>query len=128
MGEKPFLANGSIVEDYRLLITYWRRAKEKSRDLAEKAILSNNDFAYLRDRISFFIGKPIEELISDLKHYMLDRVDPIVAVEAFREVYGIEVEPSLAREKIAEILAGWLIEAGKRLKILSYRGWRRSSI
>ncbi len=122
--EKPLLADGSIVEDYKPLMVYWRKARSRDKKLAEKAILTNEDF----NELSLLIRREgklnVYELMNRLKERFRDRIDPEIAAESIREVYGIEMPYDMARDKIALILAGWLLEAGRKLKIIGYKSWR----
>lgn len=122
--EKPLLADGSIIEDYRPLIMYWRKAAKKNSELARKAVLSNDDFKELHRMIHESGSIGLQELLDLFKKKFIQRIDPLIAMEALKEVYGVEFEPSDAQSKIAYIMAGWLIEAGRQLKIISYRSWR----
>ncbi len=124
MEEKPFLANGSLVGDYRPLLMYWRLAKEKSREVVEKSMLTHSDFRELEQLVSSYCGHSIVELIDYFKNRFRDRVDPEIAVEALYRVYGVRVSSSEAVDKIASIIASWLLEAGRILNIISYRSWR----
>ncbi len=122
--EKPFLADGSLVEDYRPLIMYWRIASGKSRELVENTMLSQRDFRELERIASSYTGKPIASLQEYFIQWFRDRVDPDIAVEAIYRVYGVRVSREEATNKIASIIALWLLEAGRMLKIISYRSWR----
>ena len=63
------------------------------------------------------------ELMEELVRRFLPRVDPEIAREAY-ESLGWRMTGAEARRKIAEILAGWALEAAKNLNIVSLRGWR----
>ncbi len=117
-GEKPLLADGSIVGDYSPLLAYWRKAKEKDRRLAEKALLRREDFEYLDRIVEDSSGKiSVAEALSRLKAYFAERIDAELAVEAVREAYRVEsIDEGEARRIIAGIMAGWLIEASRLLK------------
>ena len=115
--DKPLLADGSIVGDYRPLLAYWRKAKEKDRRLAEKAILEARDFERLDRLVSGSGGRiSVAEAREKLRTYFAERIDPRIAAEAVREAYGVEEGLDEARSLIADIMAGWLIEAAKSLK------------
>lgn len=122
--DKPLLADGSIVEDYRPLVAYWRKAKRISKELADKAILTNNDFQELRRIAETSIGASLLSLIELFKKKFSERIDPVLAREALKDVYGVDLSPEEARDKIAYIMAGWLLEAGRQLKIIGYKSWR----
>jgi len=120
----PLLGNGSIVSDYEPLFRYWEIARRRGReDIVEKSMLSRDDFR--------FIERLIEEeriiltrLLNILEDYYVLRVDPEIAREAYREVYGVELGGEDARRRIARILAGWLIEAAKQWGKIRLSGFR----
>ncbi len=114
--DKPFLADGSLVEDYTLLFNYWEIAKTKDVSIAEKAVLSHKDFSELERIVNLFHGRSIVELINYFKNNMKNRIDPKIAVEAYKKTYGVEVEENIAVDKLATILASWLMEAARQLK------------
>ena len=122
--EKPLLADGSIIEDYRPLLVYWKKARKIKKELADKAILSNEDFRELQQVVESLTGKSLLELIELFKKKFSTRIDPDLAREAIKEVYGVELNSEEARDKIAYIMAGWLLEAGRQMKIIGYRSWR----
>lgn len=124
--DKPFLADGSLVEDYTLLFNYWEIAKAKDVSIAEKAVLSHKDFNELERIVNIFRGHSIVELINYFKNSMKNRIDPKIAVEAYKKTYGVEVEENIAVDKLATILASWLMEAARQLKIISYHSWRNT--
>ena len=125
-GDKPFLADGSLVEDYTLLFNYWEIARAKDVSIAEKAVLSHKDFNELERIVNIFRGHSIVELINYFKNSMKNRIDPKIAVEAYKKTYGVEVEENIAVDKLATILASWLMEAARQLKIISYHSWRNT--
>lgn len=124
--DKPFLADGSLVEDYTLLFNYWEIAKARDVSIAEKAVLSHKDFNELERIVNIFRGHSIVELINYFKNSMKNRIDPKIAVEAYKKTYGVEVEENIAVDKLATILASWLMEAARQLKIISYHSWRNT--
>jgi len=124
--DKPFLADGSLVEDYTLLFNYWEIARAKDVSIAEKAVLSHKDFNELERIVNIFRGHSIVELINYFKNSMKNRIDPKIAVEAYKKTYGVEVEENIAVDKLATILASWLMEAARQLKIISYHSWRNT--
>ncbi len=127
MGGKPILADGSLVEDYSLLINYWRLAVKKDRALMEKATIRAEDFRALERIVDLYRGESIAALANFLKQMMLERIDPGLAIDAYRETFGIEVSVEKAVNAVAEVLALWLLEAGRQLKIINYKSWRNSS-
>lgn len=117
---KPPFASREIISDYEPLRLYLEEARRRGReDLVEKALLTQDDFTYL----SKLVGENLNllDLIEKLKLRFIERVDGEIAREAFTKT-GLNVDVAFARERIAYILAGWLIEAGKYWRILSFKG------
>jgi len=103
-------ADGSIVEDYEPLFAYWEIASKKSREIAEKAMLRNEDFEYLKSIVGEG-GISLYDLLEAMTSFYYNRVDEEIAAEAFRRVLELNLEPETARRRIARILAGWITEA-----------------
>ncbi len=117
----PFFADGSIIGEYKLLFEYWRILREKHREnMLDKAFLKREDFEYIRLLINIRKKMNLQELLDKLTDKFLERIDPDAAQEAFKNVYGIEIDREYARRKIAYVLAGWLIEAARNTGILKY--------
>jgi len=117
MEKRPLLASGTIVEDYEPLFMYWRVAEDRG---AEKITLKNEDFEYLKLLLDKEERITLLKLKNRLLSTMLERVDPNIAVEAYRKL-GIEIPPDVARRMIAEILVGWLVEAAETLNLIKLR-------
>jgi len=116
---KPLFASGELINDYEPLRVYLEEARRRGReDLVERALLSQEDFSYLSEALKS--SSNLLELMEKLKARFIDRVDGEVAVEAFRKL-GLNVDVNFARDRIAYIIAGWLLEAGKHWKILSFK-------
>lgn len=116
--KRPPFATGEIVGDYGLLFKYWELCGEEERD---KAMLSNKDFEDLRRLVDAGYRR-LSDILELLEERMLSRVDPAKAREAFKQYYGVDVDPETARRRIARLLASWLVEAGSTWKILRLRG------
>jgi len=126
--ELPFFANGSLVGDYKPLRKYWEILRKKGFDL-DNAFLKREDFEYLDRRVKENPGIDVASLINELTQYFMDRIVPEAAVEACREAYGVSFDRDTAVKKIAYIMAGWLIEAGKNTGILSLKSkWSRGGV
>ncbi len=118
--EKPFFADGSIVGDYKPLIKYWEILKRKHREKLDEAFLTREDFEEIKRIIYEKKKMNIVELLTILKNRFKPRIDREVAVEALKEVYGTTVDPETAVDRIASIMAGWLIEASKNTGIVRF--------
>jgi len=120
----PFFADGSIVGDYKPLAKYWEILKRESRPL-DSALLNHTDFRFLEEVVNTSPGLDVASLINMLQHRFLERIDCRLAAQAFREAYGVELDEEEACKRLARIMAGWLIEAGKISGILKIRfAWR----
>ncbi|HIQ55577.1 MAG TPA: hypothetical protein EYH59_02695 [Pyrodictium sp.] len=115
----PPFATGQIVADYEPLFRYWEAAPQQVR---EKAMLSNDDFEFLRRVVDEGRVSNLGELMDMLEERFLERIDVDVARRVLSEYYGVPFDPEYARRRLARLLAGWLIEAGTTWKILSLRG------
>jgi hypothetical protein len=117
----PLFATGEIVGDYEPLYRYWREAGDK----AEEAVLSNRDFEELQRLVVREGVERLDELLRRLTEWFKERVDIDAAQRAVSDYYGSRVDGEIARETIARILAGWLVEAGTEWNILRLRrAWR----
>jgi hypothetical protein len=115
----PPFASREVISDYEPLRAYLEVARRKGReDLIEKVLLKQEDFLFLSTMVGR--GLSLLEVISELKSRLMERVDGEVAREAFNTI-GLDVGSELARERLAYILAGWLLEAGKHWGILTFK-------
>ena len=119
-GKKPLLADGSIVGDYDPLMKYFEIAKSENPKVAEDCIPRTEDFNYVRNYINVRGRTSLSSLLELLTMNVTERVNAEIAVKAFREVYGVELNPEDARERIARIIAGWIIEACRILGYVEY--------
>ncbi len=116
---KPFFASGKLVRDYEPLRRYLE--KVKGSEWYEKAFLSEQDFKKLKEVAKNLEVKKLGPLWDELTKIMKERVDAKAAYEALRECgYRVKDEEE-AREKMAEILAGWLIEAGEEWNVVKFK-------
>ncbi len=112
-GWRPPFATGRIAGGYEPLKYYLEVARERGReDLVERALLSEEDFEWLRGRIAEARRIRLLDLLDELEDRFLERVDPEVAREAFKR-YGVEISSGDAQHRIARLLASWLVEAGE---------------
>ena len=118
----PLLGDGSIVADYSLLYSYWEALRRRGGSV-EDAVLKREDFEKLREIVERHSGLSLERLLEMLTEEMLRRVDREAAIEAAREAYGVDMDAETAARRVARIMAGWLVEAGKQTGILRLRGY-----
>ena len=120
MGErKPLLADGSVVGSYEPLFRYWEAAKRRG---LEELTIGSEELKYVEERVRREGRISLLQLLSELAERFLPRVDPEAAREAF-ESLGLRLAPEEARRRIAEILAGWALEAARALSIVEFKGW-----
>jgi len=120
VGERrPLLANGSIVGSYEPLFKYWERVKEKG---GEELIIGREELELIERRVREEGRVSLLQLKNELVQRFLPRVDPDAAREAFGSL-GVQLDASEARRMIAEIFAGWALEAARMLGIVEFKGW-----
>lgn len=100
---------------------------KRDRAFMEKATIRAEDFRALERIVELYRGESIATLVDFLKQMMMERIDPGLAIDAYRETFGIEVSVDKAVNAVTEVLALWLLEAGRQLKIISYKSWRNSN-
>ncbi|BEP16871.1 hypothetical protein PYJP_02230 [Pyrofollis japonicus] len=115
--KRPLFATGEVVGDYEPLYKYWEEAGQK----ASESVLSAKDFEELRRIVVDQGVRRLDELLEKLKQVFRNRVDPEAARRALSKYYGVEVDTETAVDRVAGILAGWLVEAATEWNILSLR-------
>jgi len=119
--KKPLMATGDVIDNYEPLFYYWKRARNLNReDLIEKTLIREEDLELLKNTIERNTKLNLEDLLNKLSKMILNRIDASVAKEALKD-YGISMSEESAREFIARILAGWIVEAGEIRGILKLR-------
>jgi len=112
----PPFATGELVNDYEPLYRYWELLRRRGReDLLERAMLTEDDFDFLRRLVRSTPSMTLLELMDALRVRFRERVDASLASEAL----GVDQEAAL--EVLTSILAGWLVEASEDFKILGLR-------
>ncbi len=117
----PLLGDGSVVSDYTLLYEYWEALRRQGKD-TDTAVLQRSDFDKLREIIEREGGMSLEELLERLSEHLLPRIDREAAREAATRTYGVDMDSDTAARRVARIMAGWLVEAGKQTGMLRLRG------
>ncbi len=119
---KPLLASGKVVGSYRLIFEYSRAYKQRKGSDKEPELLMSKDFSHLMKLVEQGVTS-LDKLLSELKNYYRDRVDPSIALEAYLNAMGLDkADPVEAVDAIAAVLAGWLVEAAETLGIIKLRG------
>lgn len=117
MERKPLLADGSIVGSYKPLYSYWELAKERG---IEEAIITRDDIEFIKELVESTGRLRLLEVREKLVKKFIPRVNPEVAEEAYKRL-GFNFTRQEAQRGIAEILAGWSLEAARNLNIVSFR-------
>ena len=118
---RPMFATGEIVGDYEPLYLYWQELGTRTED----AVLQSRDFEELRRMLEEGELR-LDIVLERLTSYFLPRVDRAAAKRALEKYYGVSVGEEEAARRIAQIMAGWLVEAAGELGILRLRrSWER---
>lgn len=119
----PPYADGSIVGDYRPLLKYLELAD--SRGISREGLVIREDLDLLSQVLRNQERVSLKELLDMLTNRVINRLNCSLALEAFREVYRLDLDEDLACRKMAEIVSGWIIEMGKTFGIVTLReSWR----
>ncbi|MCE4623054.1 MAG: hypothetical protein F7C82_01970 [Desulfurococcales archaeon] len=109
----PPFASGKVVDNYDLLFTYWRVAREQGReDLVDKAMLKDEDYTRLREIVANKTRINLWDLLEELTDIFIDRIDEDIAYMAASRL-GYNISRGDARRLVARLMAAWLIEAGE---------------
>jgi len=120
--KRPMFATGEVVGDYEPLYLYWQEAGER----ASESVLSNEDFQELQRLVAGEGVRRLDQLLERLRDRFLPRVDPAAARRALSRYYGVDLGEAEAAQRIADILAGWLVEAASEWGLLRLRrGWEK---
>jgi len=112
--------SGKIVKDYRLLNRYF--------ELLDKRNIDKSNLMPTSSDIETVVSMAREGSTNLLQmiNMLADRIKPKIygdiAKEAFRDVYGIEVDESIAIDRIAMDMAGWVIEITEALGLIRIVG------
>ena len=106
-----------MVGSYEPLYKYWELAESKG---IEKATILREDLEFIEDYVRRLGRINLLPLRRELTLKMMARVNPEVAEMAYREL-GFTLDKKEAQRRIAEILAGWALEAAETLGIISLR-------
>ena len=119
---RPMFATGEIVGDYGLLYEYWREAGEKAAD----SVLSEKDFGELRRLVQEEGVSRLDKVLERLKPLFRSRIDASAAARAVEKYYGTSMPESEAVDRVAGLLAGWLVEAASEWGMIKLRrSWEK---
>ena len=118
--ERPMLATGKIVQDYRPLIKYLELISEDERT---KVLPRSSDIEMVRALVEQGYVT-LEEILGQVIQVVKDRFDPALSCRVIEEVLGLELEENEAVNYLAKLLAGWIIEIAERLGVINLKaGW-----
>jgi len=116
LGERPFLASGKIVKDYRPLMTYLKLLGDRERE----ALMPTGE--YLKEIVSRVgKGRTLGEVLNELAKELRWKINAELALKALREAWGMNVSPEYAVDEIAREMAGWVLEICESLGYLKIR-------
>lgn len=108
------------MRDYEVLRLYWEEARNAGReDLVDASILTEEDFRFV-EREASRSSRSLYELMSIASERFRSRVSGDIASRAFARL-GVALSEEEAAERLAWVLAGWLIEASKEFRIIWFR-------
>ncbi|UXD22630.1 hypothetical protein IPA_06825 [Ignicoccus pacificus DSM 13166] len=119
MSWKPTFASKKLIKDYEPLRYYLELVK--GTEWYDKAFLSRQDFEELVKEAKDLSTGKLGELWDKLTEKFMERIEPEKALQALKDA-GYEVKsPEEARKRLAQILAGWLIEAGEEWDLIKFK-------
>jgi len=113
----PLLATGIIVKDYRPLYRYWDEVEKLG---LKKPVIEREDIEFVENLIKKEGIVNLSIIYRKLVDRVENRIKMDIAVKVYRDL-GLNIPPILAKRKIAEILAGWIIEACDIFNIIKIR-------
>lgn len=113
----PLLATGIIVKDYRPLYRYWDEVEKLG---LRKPVIEREDVEFVENLIKKEGIVNLSIIYRKLVDRVENRIKMDIAVKVYRDL-GLNIPPILAKRKIAEILAGWIIEACDIFNIIKIR-------
>jgi hypothetical protein len=120
----PLLATGRLGADYNLIKIYYETALEKGVS-PEKIILNSDDLNYLKIFVENSSSRDLWTIIDVLSKRFIDRIDPVIAKETIEKYLNTKVDPEVAANMIARVVAMWCIEAGEVLGYIRLRDYLR---
>ena len=112
----PF-ATGKLGGGFRLLRAYIDEAGPKG------IVPDEGVFDVIRSMAS--IRSTAEEVIEAVARLLINKVDPLAAVRAYRRVYGVDVDEGEAVRTVAREAAAWAIEVAESLGMIRLHGYVR---
>lgn len=118
MGWKPTFATRKLIKDYEPLRYYLELVRDS--EWYDKGFLNKEDFEELIKEAKGLDTGKLGELWDKLTDRFLERINAEKAYQALKDL-GYDVkDPQEARRKLAQILAGWLIEAGEEWEMIKF--------
>jgi len=111
------LASGKL-SSYRILTAYLNILDKKERD---KALPKTKDLEYVRMLIDEGIRR-LDEIIRELSENLKGRINGYYAKKAVKDVLGLDVDETEAKDYVAKELASWILEISENLNIIKLKG------
>ncbi len=112
--------SGKIVKDYRLLNRYFELLD--SRNIDKSNLMPTSSDIETIVSIAMKGSANLLQIINTLVNRLKPKIYGDIAREAFRDVYGIDVDESTAIDRIAMDMAGWVIEIAEALGLIRIVG------
>ncbi|WP_448578031.1 hypothetical protein [Thermosphaera sp.] len=127
MTHLPFMASGKIVNSYELLYKYYDACRGlKGMDCGP--IPSSEDLKELETLVKQEEAANLGTLIDYFSNKYMEKIQDAPAQMACRGFYGRDVDMTHCRNKIAQLIALWLIEIADNLGIISLKfAWKEGA-
>ncbi len=112
MSWRPTFATGEFAGDYTDLKKYLEEAKKTNEECYNKAILSNEDFEWIKELVEKERRINVQDLLKRIEERMKERVCGEIAAKA------LNMDEDYAKSRVARLLAAWLLEAALQWGIL----------
>ncbi|MEM1628990.1 MAG: hypothetical protein QW551_06945 [Desulfurococcaceae archaeon] len=106
---KLFLSSGKIIKDYGLLIKYLEICKQRGHN-CEEVIPDSNLLTMLKNLIEETGSLRMDYAIQYIKEKIGNKLNCDLAIQAFRELYGLNTECEEILRMLLSQLTGWYIE------------------
>jgi len=116
-----FLGSGRLVKSYDLLMKYFEKLRSMGVD-PSNSYPRGEDLGEVKRLVERGSIKSLEDAVRYLMEKFKPRVVSEAAVEAVKEVVGVEPSAEAAIEQIARLLALWTLEIGESMGLIRIVG------
>ncbi len=112
MSDKPLLASGRVVKDYRPLMRF---LKELPSNIRNEVLPTSDDLEFVKSLAKSSTN--LAGLLNSVKERVRSRVAKHAGMvrRIVREAWGVDLSEELAVEEVSKELAGWVIEISETL-------------